>query len=61
MRCCCCQWVCGAGPDALPAFAEIYSTGRANLPGAVTERQLLASWSRMLPGMWIAVQWRELA
>tara|TARA_B110001450_G_scaffold251018_1_gene270535 strand:- start:329 stop:763 length:435 start_codon:yes stop_codon:yes gene_type:complete len=31
-------------------FAEIYSTGRANLPGSVNERQLLASFSRMLPG-----------
>lgn len=30
-------------------FAEIYSTGRANLPGSVNERQLLASFSRMLP------------
>ena len=28
---------------------EIYSTGRANLPGSVAERQLLASFSRMLP------------
>lgn len=31
-------------------FSEIYSTGRANLPGSVNERQLLASFSRMLPG-----------
>ena len=29
---------------------EIYSTGRANLPGSVAERQLLSSFSRMLPG-----------
>jgi len=29
---------------------EIYSTGRANLPGSVNERQLFASFSRMLPG-----------
>ena len=28
---------------------EIYSTGRANLPGSVAERQLLASFARMLP------------
>ena len=28
---------------------EIYSTGRANLPGSVAERQLLESFSRMLP------------
>jgi hypothetical protein len=28
---------------------EVYSTGRANLPGSVVERQLLASFSRMLP------------
>ena len=28
---------------------EIYSTGRANLPGSVAERQLLGSFSRMLP------------
>lgn len=28
---------------------EVYSTGRANLPGSVTERALLESWSRMLP------------
>ena len=31
------------------AFAEIYSTGRANLPGSVAERQLLGSFSHMLP------------
>ena len=29
--------------------AEIYSTGRSNLPGSISERQLLASFSRMLP------------
>lgn len=28
---------------------EIYTTGRANLPGAKTERHLLASFYRMLP------------
>ena len=28
---------------------EIYSTGRANLPGSIAERQLLESFSRMLP------------
>lgn len=28
---------------------EIYSTGRSNLPGSISERQLLASFSRMLP------------
>jgi TATA-box binding protein (TBP) (component of TFIID and TFIIIB) len=28
---------------------EIYQTGRANLPGSVAERQLFASFSRMLP------------
>jgi TATA-box binding protein (TBP) (component of TFIID and TFIIIB) len=28
---------------------EIYSTGRANLPGSVVERQLQESFSRMLP------------
>lgn len=28
---------------------EIYSTGKANLPGSVVERQLLESFSRMLP------------
>lgn len=28
---------------------EIYSTGRANLPGSIAERQLLGSFSRMLP------------
>lgn len=29
--------------------AEIYSTGRANLPGSTKMRDLLDSWSRMLP------------
>lgn len=28
---------------------EVYSTGRANLPGSVVERQLQASWYRMMP------------
>ena len=28
---------------------EVYSTGRANLPGSVAERQVLDSFSRMLP------------
>jgi len=28
---------------------EVYSTGRANLPGATTERDLQDSWRRMLP------------
>ena len=32
------------------AFAEIYSTGKGNLPGSVAQRQLLDSFSRMLPG-----------
>ena len=41
--------MCGERTDARPGLAGVYSTGRANLPGAVTERQLLASWSRMLP------------
>ena len=30
---------------------EVYSTGRANLPGSTRERDLNASWSRMLPEM----------
>ena len=29
--------------------AEIYGTGRANLPGSTTMRTLLDSWTRMLP------------
>ena len=50
---------CGACPllpllppfphDVPPPRAEIYSTGRSNLPGSVTERELLSSFSRMLP------------
>lgn len=28
---------------------EVYSTGRANLPGSVTERALQSSWRDMLP------------
>lgn len=28
---------------------EVYSTGRANLPGSVTERALQSSWRGMLP------------
>ena len=28
---------------------EVYSTGRGNLPGSVAQRQLFASFSRMLP------------
>ena len=31
------------------AFTEIYSTGKGNLPGSVAQRQLLDSFSRMLP------------
>lgn len=31
------------------ACAEIYSTGRANLPGSTRERDLLHSFARMLP------------
>lgn len=30
---------------------EVYSTGRANLPGSVTERALQASWREMLPDL----------
>lgn len=30
-------------------FSEVYSTGRANLPGSVVERDLQDSLSRMLP------------
>lgn len=29
----------------------MYSTGRANLPGAVTERDLQHSWRNMLPAL----------
>lgn len=36
-------------PENESSCCEIYSTGRANLPGSRTERDLLASFSRMLP------------
>ena len=36
-------------PSGENICCEVYSTGRANLPGSVAERQLLESWSRMLP------------
>jgi hypothetical protein len=36
-------------PKGEPICCEIYSTGRANLPGSVVERDLLSSFSRMLP------------
>lgn len=36
-------------PQGERCCCEIYSTGRANLPGAKTERHLLASFYRMLP------------
>ena len=36
-------------PPGESICCEIYSTGRANLPGSKAERQLLESWSRMLP------------
>jgi TATA-box binding protein (TBP) (component of TFIID and TFIIIB) len=37
-------------PPRSSICCEIYSTGRANLPGSVVERQLLGSFSHMLPG-----------
>ena len=36
-------------PSGESICCEVYSTGRANLPGSKAERQLLESWSRMLP------------
>lgn len=30
---------------------EVYSTGRANLPGSIVEREMIASWARMLPAL----------
>jgi TATA-box binding protein (TBP) (component of TFIID and TFIIIB) len=36
-------------PKGESCSCEIYSTGRANLPGALTLRDLLHSYSRMLP------------
>ena len=36
-------------PKGEPICCEVYSTGRANLPGAVTERDLQSAWRRMLP------------
>ena len=36
-ECCCC---------------EIYSTGRANLPGSTRQRDLLLSFARMVPELW---------
>ena len=36
-------------PQNESIICEVYSTGRANLPGSVAERQLLGSFSRMLP------------
>ena len=38
-------------PENESSCCEIYSTGRANLPGSRTERDLLASFSRMLPDL----------
>lgn len=35
--------------DNIVSCAEIYSTGRANLPGSIVERQLHESFARMLP------------
>lgn len=35
--------------NALVVCAEIYGTGRANLPGSIVERQLQDSLSRMFP------------
>lgn len=49
---------CGEREHHTPSFpihthtlprAEVYSTGRANLPGSTTERALQESWRRMLP------------
>ena len=37
------------GALALPARAEIYSTGKANLPGSTRQRDLLESFARMVP------------
>ena len=39
-------------PKGESCCVEIYSTGRANLPGSRTERALNTSFSRMLPGAW---------
>lgn len=36
-------------PTGEPICCEIYSTGRANLPGSVVQRQLHTSFSNMLP------------
>ena len=36
-------------PSGEGICCEIYSTGRANLPGSVVERQLHSSYMRMLP------------
>jgi len=36
-------------PVGEPICCEIYSTGRANLPGSIVERQLHESFMRMLP------------
>jgi TATA-box binding protein (TBP) (component of TFIID and TFIIIB) len=36
-------------PSLEPICCEVYSTGRANLPGAKTERSLCDAWSRMFP------------
>ena len=36
-------------PPAESVCCEIYSTGRANLPGSTRERELLKSFARMLP------------
>ena len=36
-------------PPGEAICCEVYSTGRANLPGSVAERELLGSFSRMLP------------
>jgi hypothetical protein len=36
-------------PSGESICCEVYSTGRANLPGSTVERELLESFSRMLP------------
>ena len=36
-------------PPGESCCVEVYSTGRANVPGSRTERSLLASFSRMMP------------
>ena len=36
-------------PTGESICCEIYSSGRANLPGSTKERDMIASWARMLP------------